>query len=103
MEKVRRVASHDTTILLGGETGTGKTRLARLIHEMSPRREAPFLVINCGALSSTLIESEMFGHVKGAFTGADRDHVGKFAAVGMAGPCCSTRWTRFRRRSRPSS
>jgi DNA-binding NtrC family response regulator len=82
MEQVRRVASHDTTILLGGETGTGKTRLARLIHEMSPRRAAPFLVINCGALSSTLIESEMFGHVKGAFTGADRDHVGKFAAVG---------------------
>jgi DNA-binding NtrC family response regulator len=82
MEQVRRVASQDTTILLGGETGTGKTRLARLIHEISPRRAFPFLVVNCGALSTTLIESEMFGHVKGAFTGADRDHIGKFAEVG---------------------
>jgi DNA-binding NtrC family response regulator len=82
MEQVRRVASQDSTILLGGETGTGKTRLARLIHEISPRRASPFLVINCGALSTTLIESEMFGHVKGAFTGADRDHTGKFAEVG---------------------
>jgi DNA-binding NtrC family response regulator len=82
MEQVRRVAAQDTTILLGGETGTGKTRLARLIHEISPRRDLPFLVVNCGALSRTLIESEMFGHVKGAFTGADRDHTGKFAEVG---------------------
>jgi DNA-binding NtrC family response regulator len=82
MEQVTRVASQDTTILLGGETGTGKTRLARLIHELSPRHDLPFLVVNCGALSTTLIESEMFGHVKGAFTGADRDHAGKFAEVG---------------------
>ena len=82
MEQVRRVAALDTTILLGGETGTGKTRLARLIHELSPRRELPFLAVNCGALSATLIESELFGHVKGAFTGADRDHTGKFAEVG---------------------
>jgi two-component system response regulator HydG len=82
MEQVRRVASQDTTILLGGETGTGKTRLARLVHELSPRRALPFLVVNCGALSTTLIESEMFGHVKGAFTGADREHPGKFAEVG---------------------
>src|SRR3954447_2940109 len=82
MEQVRRVAAQETTILIGGETGTGKTRLARLIHELSPRRQLPFLVVNCGALSSTLIESEMFGHVRGAFTGADRDHTGKFAAVG---------------------
>ena len=82
MEQVRRVAAQDTTILLGGETGTGKTRLARLIHELSPRRDRPFLAVNCGALSASLIESEMFGHVKGAFTGADRDRVGKFAEVG---------------------
>ena len=82
MEQVRRVAALDTTILLGGETGTGKTRLARLIHELSPRRDLPFLAVNCGALSTTLIESELFGHVKGAFTGADRDHTGKFAEVG---------------------
>jgi len=82
MEQVRRVAALDTTILLGGETGTGKTRLARLIHDLSPRRDLPFLAVNCGALSTTLIESELFGHVKGAFTGADRDHTGKFAKVG---------------------
>jgi DNA-binding NtrC family response regulator len=82
MEQIRRVASQDTTILLGGETGTGKTRLARLIHDLSPRRDLPFLVVNCGALSSSLIESEMFGHVKGAFTGADHNHTGKFAEVG---------------------
>jgi two-component system response regulator HydG len=81
MEQVRLVAPQDTTLLLGGETGTGKTRLARLIHELSPRRADPFLVINCGALATNLIESEMFGHVKGAFTGADRDRSGKFADV----------------------
>jgi DNA-binding NtrC family response regulator len=82
MEQVRRVGPQDTTLLLTGETGTGKTRLARLIHELSPRRDEPFLVVDCGALSPTLIESEMFGHVRGAFTGADRDRPGKFAAVG---------------------
>src|SRR4051794_32538795 len=82
VEQVRRVAPQQTTVLLGGETGTGKTRLARLLHELSPRREQPFLVVNCGALSATLIESELFGHVRGAFTGADRDRVGKFADAG---------------------
>jgi two-component system response regulator HydG len=80
-EQVLRVAPQDTTILLTGETGTGKTRLARLIHELSPRRHEPFLVVDCGALSPSLIESEMFGHVRGAFTGADRERVGKFAAA----------------------
>jgi len=82
IEQVRRIAPSDTTILLGGETGTGKTRLAGMIHRLSPRRERPFLVINCGALSASLIESEMFGHVRGAFTGADADRIGKFAEVG---------------------
>jgi DNA-binding NtrC family response regulator len=82
MDQVRRVAPRDCTVLLGGETGTGKTRLARLIHDLSPRAREPFLVINCGALSPTLIESEMFGHVRGAFTGADRNRVGKFAEAG---------------------
>jgi DNA-binding NtrC family response regulator len=82
LEQVRLVAGQDMTVLLGGETGTGKTRLARLIHELSPRRAEPFLVINCGALAAELIESEMFGHVKGAFTGADRVRTGKFAAAG---------------------
>ena len=80
--QIRRVAPQVATILLGGETGTGKTRLARVIHDLSKRRDEPFLVVNCGALSTSLIESEMFGHVRGSFTGADRDRVGKFAEVG---------------------
>jgi two-component system response regulator HydG len=82
MAQVRRLAPQDTTVLLGGETGTGKTRLARLIHELSPRKQEPFLTVNCGCLSESLIASEMFGHVRGAFTGADRDRTGKFSAVG---------------------
>ncbi len=83
LDQVCRIAPQDTTILLGGETGTGKTRLAGAIHRLSPRRDRPFLTINCGALSTNLIESEMFGHVKGAFTGADSNRVGKFAEVGQ--------------------
>ena len=82
MDQVRRIAAQDTTILLGGETGTGKTRLAGLIHQSSPRRDRPFLTINCGALTANLIESEMFGHVKGAFTSADANRTGKFTEVG---------------------
>jgi two-component system, NtrC family, response regulator HydG len=82
MEQVRRIAPLNATVLLGGETGTGKTRLARLIHELSQRRSDPFFTVNCGSLSESLIESEMFGHVRGAFTGADRDRVGKFAEAG---------------------
>jgi DNA-binding NtrC family response regulator len=81
MEQVERVAPQDTTILLMGDTGTGKTRLARLIHELSPRRDKPFLVVDCGSLSPSLIESELFGHVRGAFTGADRERTGKLAAA----------------------
>lgn len=82
MEQIRRIAPSDTTLMLTGETGTGKTRLARLIHELSPRRDEPFLVVDCGALSPNLVESEMFGHARGAFTGADRERIGKFAAAG---------------------
>jgi len=81
LAQVRRVAPQETTLLLSGETGTGKTRLARLVHELSPRREQPFLVVDCGALSASLVESELFGHAKGAFTGADRDRPGKLAAA----------------------
>jgi DNA-binding NtrC family response regulator len=81
MQQVQRVAPQNTTVLLCGETGTGKTSLARVIHELSPRARKPFLVANCGTLSANLIESELFGHVKGAFTGADRDRTGKFAEV----------------------
>jgi DNA-binding NtrC family response regulator len=82
MERVKRVAARDATVVLTGETGTGKTRLARLIHELSDRRSQPFITVHCGALSASLLESELFGHVKGAFTGAVRDRAGKFAEVG---------------------
>jgi DNA-binding NtrC family response regulator len=82
MEPILRVGAQDTTLLFTGETGTGKSRLARLIHDLSPRRDEPFQVVDCGALSASLIESEMFGHVKGAFTGAAHDRPGKFAAAG---------------------
>ena len=75
-------ASYDVVVLLTGETGTGKTYLARLIHDCSPRRHRRFLTVPCGALSNNLVESELFGHVKGAFTGADQTKAGKFAAAG---------------------
>jgi two-component system, NtrC family, response regulator HydG len=81
-ERVALAARHEVTVLLNGETGSGKTFMARLIHEHSPRKEHRFLTVPCGALSDNLVESEFFGHVKGAFTGADRPKVGKFAAVG---------------------
>jgi DNA-binding NtrC family response regulator len=82
VDRIALAASHDVTVLLNGETGTGKTFLARLLHEHSPRKQHRFLNVACGALSANLVESEFFGHVKGAFTGADRPKVGKFAAVG---------------------
>ncbi len=82
VDRIALAASHDVTVLLTGETGTGKTYLARLMHEFSHRSHDRFLAVPCGALSANLVESEFFGHVKGAFTGADRAKVGKFAAAG---------------------
>jgi DNA-binding NtrC family response regulator len=79
VQQVQRVAPLDTTILLTGETGTGKTSLARLIHRLSDRRDKPLITVQCGALPPNLLESALFGHVRGAFTGADRDQVGRFA------------------------
>lgn len=82
IDQLRRVAAHDVTLLLIGETGTGKTTLAHLIHGLSPRRAEPFLNVACGAMPADLIESELFGHVRGAFTSADRSRIGRFEAAG---------------------
>ncbi|WP_441286160.1 sigma 54-interacting transcriptional regulator [Sorangium sp. KYC3313] len=73
-----RAAERDVTVLLEGETGTGKSQAARSIHERSARREGPFVVVDCGAIHGNLIESELFGHAKGAFTGAAEPRVGAF-------------------------
>jgi len=78
LEMVAKVAPTDSTVLLLGESGTGKELLADAIHRMSRRRDMPFIAINCAALPEQLLESEMFGHVKGAFTGADSDKRGLF-------------------------
>ena len=78
---VQAVADTRTTVLITGESGTGKTLLARALHQLSDRKSGPFVEVNCGALPENLLESELFGHVKGSFTGAVRDKVGKFEAA----------------------
>ena len=80
-ELIRRVAETKTNILISGESGTGKELVARAIHEQSPRYERPFVVINCAGIPETLIESELFGYRKGAFTGANTDKAGFFEAA----------------------
>jgi DNA-binding NtrC family response regulator len=81
-EPLALAASHEVTVLLTGETGTGKTHLARLIHDLSPRAGQRLVVVACGALVPSLVESELFGHAKGAFTGADQAKQGKLEAAG---------------------
>ena len=76
--QIGRVAPTNVTTLLIGESGTGKELAAHAVHELSPRRQRPFIAVNCGAISPNLIESEMFGHERGSFTGADRQHKGYF-------------------------
>ena len=78
---VGQVANSRATVLLLGETGTGKEMIAKAIHYNSPRRDKPFIRVNCGALTGTLLESELFGHVKGSFTGAIKDKIGRFEAA----------------------
>lgn len=81
LQELELAAGHDVTILLVGETGVGKTFLAKWIHETSPRRNEPFLTVACGALPGELVESELFGHAKGAFTSAHTDKQGKFVVA----------------------
>jgi two-component system response regulator HydG len=78
MDMIERVAPTDSTVLITGESGTGKGLVARKIHQLSPRARRPFITVDCGTLVETLFESELFGHVKGSFTGADANKVGKF-------------------------
>jgi DNA-binding NtrC family response regulator len=83
LELAQKVAETSTTVLITGESGTGKDQLARLIHELGPRRDAPFLKIDCGSLPAELVESELFGHERGAFTGAVERKLGRLElAVG---------------------
>ena len=75
---IRQVAEHDSTVLILGESGTGKEVTARAVHDLSPRRQRPFVAVNCGAIPAELLESELFGHEKGAFTGAVATRKGRF-------------------------
>ena len=91
--KASQVAHTDTTVLITGESGTGKEVVARLIHATSARRGGPFVAMNCAALPEQLLESELFGHERGAFTGAHQAKPGH-VELAAGGVCSSTRWGR---------
>ncbi|MCP4006802.1 MAG: sigma-54-dependent Fis family transcriptional regulator [bacterium] len=80
-ETIQKVAETDLSLLVRGESGTGKELVAQALHQRSPRRNRPFVAVNCAAINQELVESELFGHEKGAFTGADRSRIGKFQAA----------------------
>lgn len=105
LDTAKKVAATDSTVLITGESGTGKTLLAKLIHDGSPRQKGPFAVVNCATLSENLLESELFGHVRGAFTGAVKDKMGRLQVadsgtvfldeIGEISPSLQTKLLRF--------